>query len=293
MASSILIVGIDSNDIEFLIKLLSKYNNNNDSIDSIIISTKYYNANVTINRYVIDDNNNDISSLKEKCEAMIVLLNDKDNNSNSDLLSIVKCDNDDDDDLIATKLLVNIKYNDICNDISSLVLWSVDNGYEYIDIDSNDSSSISIISDSREKEGFPRLIEALEATMWSSLQMKDKVITTTSSITSEILISEQTSTIKEEQIVSSEEKTNREYKIHMDSNNKLILEVEDDIDEEDVFYKNFSDVIEKAKDIRAQVLSGNLSDKERRDNAAAIALQLAKMIDLNDDDDDDDDDDDK
>jgi len=292
MASSILIVGIDSNDIEFLIKLLSKYNNNNnDSIDSIIISTKYYNANVTINRYVIDDNNNDISSLKEKCEAMIVLLNDKDNNSNSDLLSIVKCDNDDDDDLIATKLLVNIKYNDICNDISSRVLWSVDNGYEYIDIDSNDSSSISIISDSREKEGFPRLIEALEATMWSSLQMKDKVITTTSSITSEILISEQTSTIKEEQIISSEEKTNKEYKIHMDSNDKLILEVEDDIDEEDVFYKNFSDVIEKAKDIRAQVLSGNLSDKERRDNAAAIALQLAKMIDLNDDDDDDDDDD--
>jgi len=303
----LLIVG-NNDDVNILLKLLTKYNNDNN-IDNnnynIVINTKYYEANININSYIFNNNDNsndnDILLLIEKCEALIILMNDNDNNDNNNILSLIKNNIDKND--ITTKLLVNIKYNNSINDnidVSSLILWSIDNNYEYIDIDCNDINNIIITNDSREKEGFPRLIEALESTMWSSMQRKDRSslsissssITTTTTATTDNLIIEETFTNETEQ------NTKKEYKIHMDSNDKFVLEVDntndvdDDDNDEDVFYKNFSEVIEKAKDVRAQVLAGNISDQERRENAAKIALQLAKMIELDGDDDDDYDNDD-
>ncbi len=51
--------------------------------------------------------------------------------------------------------------------------WSLDNGFEYIEID---PENIHIGWEDREKEGFPRFIEALESHMWSNLQRKGILI---------------------------------------------------------------------------------------------------------------------
>ena len=70
------------------------------------------------------------------------------------------------------------------NDIDSqlehqqqLILWALDHNFEYIPINKND---ISTGWDQRDKEGIPRLIEALECNMWSSINRRNT--TNTSSV---------------------------------------------------------------------------------------------------------------
>jgi len=54
---------------------------------------------------------------------------------------------------------------------SRRVLWCLDRGYEYIEADLSDEGK-SLGFNEREKDGFARIVEAIEGTVWSSANMK-------------------------------------------------------------------------------------------------------------------------
>ena len=53
-------------------------------------------------------------------------------------------------------------------------MWSLERGFEVIEIDLSFTTDVVETFDEREKVGLPRLIEALEATMWSNIEMKKR-----------------------------------------------------------------------------------------------------------------------
>jgi hypothetical protein len=55
---------------------------------------------------------------------------------------------------------------------SRRVLWCLDRGYEYVELLDLSEESISSGHDARDKEGFPRVVEAISGTVWTSAVME-------------------------------------------------------------------------------------------------------------------------
>lgn len=63
-------------------------------------------------------------------------------------------------------------------------------------------------------------------------------------------------------------------------------EVDGESERQHQLLDQFSDFISEAKQFRELAVSGALSDEQRRSQAAAMAMRLAQMIDLDEDDED-------
>ena len=124
-----------------------------------IVKTKYFNAPVVFSQY---DLTHDGDSL-ESVEGVIIYIAAKD----SQLLQKINFPNNSQQ----CKLLV-VNSSAVSEDASDnsrmdVINWALDNGFEYIDLPSGLSESTKDWS-VREKEGFPRLMEAIHSTIWSS-----------------------------------------------------------------------------------------------------------------------------
>jgi hypothetical protein len=138
-------------------------------------------------------------------------------------------------------------------------LWALDHGYELVDID---LETVTATHDEREKEGLPRLIEALHANMWSGMERKEPKVAT--------------------------EVQREPASVPVLTTSAATVNDEDDnggVEDEDMLEK-FSELLASARGFREA--ASQLSDDERRKGASEFALQLAAMLGGEEDEDDDD-----
>lgn len=225
----------------------------NYCLESYNLSTKYYDANLRVTAFDLDDSNAEV--IKEetfKKEGLVIAV---------DASCLIECDQSSllsllalgesagTSDSIAVRILLEMKASTNSEDTGSrnnLLEWSLDHSFEYIAID---PSRLAETCDSREKDGLPRLIEALQSTMWSTIVRKSVVIA-----------------------AAALAPTHPESPA---SNTSDILD-------------EFSDLIDKARHFHATANSGEIGDEERKRVAAETAMRFASLLGLDDDDDGDD-----
>lgn len=150
------------------------------------LSTKYYNAELEIFPLVVESSSKTLSSsvtdmlaVASEGEGIILVLppptegtegNEMDALTKLPLMQ-VGCEAAN-MDALAIKVLVRLYNNNALvsqKATESSILWTIDNGYEYIEVN---ESNLTQGWQEREKEGLPRLMEALQSTMWSCMTKK-------------------------------------------------------------------------------------------------------------------------
>lgn len=157
--------------------------------------------------------------------------------------------------------------------------WSLEHGFEFIDVDMEDLASTHL---EREKDGLPRIIEALEANMWVSMEKKgaSAAAALPPAVPAASPDGEAApSTLPPAPAVNDDD-------LDLDSEGLLPAKGGDAQDEEEALLDKFSDLVSHARQCRESAVAGQLSDAERRDKAAAFALQFSAMLDEADDEDD-------
>lgn len=173
---SVLIVSSSNTKPKSLIKLITKQQNlleNADDVNIIShpweIDTKYYNANIIL--HGINKEYKRTDAFNSMVEALIIHM---DSNKDTGLLNIDEWSVVEDDCQPDVKIL-------LCNYCSSdtkitkekATSWCVKRGYELIELypQNTQTKEDDIIE---EKYGIDRIIEVLQAHIWSNLTMKDK-----------------------------------------------------------------------------------------------------------------------
>lgn len=154
---------------------------------------------------------------------------------------------------------------------SQRVLWCLDRGYEYIEVDLSEEG-MKVRPDVREKDGFDRVVEAIGSTVWRSAIMKHE------NVSSALLDHGQ-----EHSSMNPLEQQQYEHKINTSKEKKS----------EEVLMNEFEVLMNEAKKIREASKSGVLSDQERRDRAGNAAQMLMGLLDQMGFDDDDEEEEDK
>ena len=174
---------------------------------------------------------------------------------------------------------------------SQRVLWCLDRGYEYIEVDLREEGLKSGF-DEREKDGFARVVEAMGGTVWSSAVMAKRNTRTASKISVvEEKHDDELDDCKEIIVVDEQEKTD-EPKTEMITQDIHIGSVQDSDEKKDELASDTLDSIEQvmkeAKRIRESSKGGELSDQDRKQRAGDAAEMLMGLLDQMGFDDDDD-----
>lgn len=143
---------------------------------------------------------------------------------------------------------------------SQRVLWCLDRGYEYIEVDLSEEG-MKIRPDVREKDGFDRVVEAIGSTVWRSAIMKHENVPS--------------ALLDHGQEHSSMNPLEKEQKQQYE--NKFVPSKEKK--SEEVLMNEFEVLMNEAKKIREASKSGVLSDQERRDRAGNAAQMLMGLLD--------------
>jgi uncharacterized protein YbcV (DUF1398 family) len=200
---------------------------------------------------------------------------------------------------------------------SRRILWCLDRGYEYVEADIS-TEGVNTGHDVREKDGFPRIIEAISGTVWSSAVM-------TTSKVSELKQSyehdKNDTTLNNTKLIETEHQQHTSAITPLDPNNVSIIDTSDnsindttipdtnfistqnlvnetyldeigkqiDVEtlrhremhiEEEKQVESMEGAIREAKQIRELSLSGTLSDTERRKRAGDAAVLLLNLMGL-------------
>jgi hypothetical protein len=183
---------------------------------------------------------------------------------------------------------------------SRRIMFCLDRGYEYVEVDLSKEGQEKGHTD-REKEGFARVIEAFEGTVWSSAVMsKSKTKELKESYQQEAEKVKETATKEETEeenpyeppdpskfapVVSAtiEEKKEKE----IDATDMLlepekagpeeIQKLRNDMEAEQVF-EQMEGLLREANRVREQSKAGNLSDDERRQRAGDAATALLNLM---------------
>ena len=210
------------------------------------------------------------------------------------------------------------------DEYSRRIIWCLDHGYEYIQVDLSQKDWKTIGFHERDKDGYARVIEAIETCMWSCHVMK-----TTSLPKSNEMVEEAQEERKEmeEKVAAGQASTNttlpddteREAAAmaslmngmthenddesppssssHEEGNGKLRNQqplpsqsAQTNRRDEELAFHQLEQLLTEAKSIREASTSNTLSDEERRERAGDTALKLMELLDhlgLDDADDDD------
>lgn len=178
---------------------------------------------------------------------------------------------------------------------SQRVLWCLDRGYEYIEVDLSEEG-LKVKPEVREKDGFDRVVEAIESTVWKSAVMKSRSGTSSTSrwITNsgmETSADTSNTVFKEENEGTTNNSSPREWGGDEEFSGITKLETQQEIKEGALLMDQFEQLLKEAKNIRDASKSGVLSDQERKDragNAAQMLMGLLNEMGFDDDDEDED-----
>lgn len=206
------------------------------------------------------------------------------------------------------------------------VLWCLDRGYEYVERTDLSATGVASGFDVREKEGFARVVEAVEATVWSGAVMRKRTTRRTTNVptTMTTATAESSAYVPPAPVVrrrptedNNEPPTNSS---NTSNNNTGRAEGEknDDANREESALRSLrANVVEEKSDgdgdgdggrtasvmdgldsavqeasrVRQQAKEGALTDEERRQRAGDVATRLMSLLGVMDDDEEDSDDD--
>lgn len=177
---------------------------------------------------------------------------------------------------------------------SKRVLWCLDRGYEYVEVDMSEEG-LNNGFDEREKDGFARVVEAIGGTVWSSaIMMKrtgmkavaDAAVGTSSELSKTTTIRSVSSVPVVAEKIGEDHNDDDDVKGH-----KKNTSVTDDksttlSSKEESMLENIEHIMEEAKRIRDSSRMGQLSDEDRRQragNAAEVLMGLLDQMGLHDD----------
>ena len=176
------------------------------------------------------------------------------------------------------------------------ILWCLDRGYEYVEVDLSPTGQLAG-HDDRDKEGFARVIEAIQGTVWSSAIMKNREsvvvesIPETTAITTTTLEPIENSLHVETEVTGYEppdpeamgafltvpEPTNHEdYLEEAKTLEESMLRTEHEQDAK--AFQELEGLMKEATRIRDMSRNGDLSDDVRRQRAAEAATLMMGLM---------------
>jgi len=185
---------------------------------------------------------------------------------------------------------------------SSRVLWCLDHGYEYIEVNVSEHGMTSGF-DQREKDGFARVVEAIQGTVWSSAIMKNNKsqsrLSESTSEKKEVVVNhEKQMNIRQEKegvaskqddvhnILTTEATTTPTTSSPKSSHDEIYNAERDKTENEDDERKNeavlgdIEQVMKEANRIRHESKhDNNISDEDRRQRAGEAATMLMGLLD--------------
>lgn len=129
------------------------------------------------------------------------------------------------------------------------ILWCLDRGYEYVQADMSEEGRKKGHTD-REKEGYARILEAFQATLWSSA-------------------------IRAEPTKSNEDNKYKSEGPQVDDSRTKMSNTHPN---EEAYFDNLDQVMREAVRIRDDARSGTLTDEERRKRAGNAAMALMGLL---------------
>ena len=300
--------------------ILSHFQKQNDTPSSssctdnnmLSISNRYFNANVLL--LPLDDDDTTITDAR--VEDGIILIFDGTSSSNFDKLTSIHTTAEKEyGDLL--RLCISTTYGPSPlsgtksseEEYSKRVLWCLDHGYEYVEVNLNEEGMTSGF-DERDKDGFARVCEAIGSCMWSCHVMKPRNGVGVSggsrlsnSASSKVDNSEsQTNNIpankdgeKDEAAESSTATTVNDTEreeaavasLMKDMNNPNETQPPSNPQEqpqtnhqkEEIAFHQLESVLSEAKSIRDASKGNSMSDDERRERAGDTAMKLMGLLD--------------
>ena len=180
---------------------------------------------------------------------------------------------------------------------SERVLWCLDHGYEYIE--KVDLSSIGIQQgfEEREKEGFARVVEAIQSTIWSTASrhqvkkmmnhqqkehLQDQI-----DLEKSILRKDNDDNNLDEEESTNEKTTTNDSSIQKQTNQTKVSDILQQIappiqEHSEAQFHHLDSLLQQVNQIRqaTKANADTISDKERRTRAADIAIKLLDVLDL-------------
>jgi len=271
-------IGLDNDYIITVLKdaLLLHLNGNKDG--SINFNNKYFNAQVLVKKIKYDE---DIEKDNQMIEDGVLLLFDVSSPSSFDSMAnahVLAESNSQCGKLI--RLCIGVKTGTIVNDneeYSRRVLWCIDRGYEYVEADLS-KEGILRGHESREKDGFARICEAISSTMWSNALIYSKINT--------LEVSDETPNDFQPEFHYVEESNpdlNGSVKLSSNcgtmSTDKVNIDYDGKFSFGDMGVNDLDQVIVEAKRIREESKNKKLSDNERKKRASDAAIMLMSVLD--------------
>lgn len=199
---------------------------------------------------------------------------------------------------------------EIEEEYSKRVLWCLDRGYEYISSCDLSEEGVQRGHGERDKEGFARLVEAIQGTVWSSAVMEKSTKKNLKSSYEETLAAVEKANQSNDDNHQDDDELRNQYVPpdpsmlqtsigeHDDEREKkaqeaLMKEVEEEgiqktsTDDEvahsgdavnERLFDQFEGAIQEASRIRDMSRSGQLSDEERRQRAGDAAMMLVNLL---------------
>ena len=180
----------------------------------------------------------------------------------------------------------------------ALVGWCCANNFELVELDAASAQTLCATHDEREKEGLPRLVEALSSHMWSSAVNKSQPrkggaggasysSTQPAPTVGEVGPEVATATAAAAAAATAENKDKKEKgevkptaAESSESGNPFLPadpSLEEDANDPDTAVFT---LLNQARSVREAVEKGNMSDSDRRDAAAQMAMRFASMMNL-------------
>ncbi len=294
-----------------------KTDDKGESDSSFVVRNKYFNANVVLKG--TEDQKETAADVKE--DGIILVFDavrsnpdgsDEGGGASFDSLQAAHqkalCNNDCGDLL---RLCVGVSLSELSpeeirgkdheKEYSRRILWCLDNGYEYIEADLSEEGQQKGHGD-RDKDGFARIVEAIEGTVWSSAamsttkstQLKDSLAETKQKVEelkSSMANDEESSenpyippdpSLMKMPELKVKEVTKRKPGETTDSAAAIfgLKDEKNGMDAEDVdadkLFSQMESVLKEAQQIRKE--GHNLSDEERRERAGNAALALVNLM---------------
>ena len=161
-------------------------------------------------------------------------------------------------------------------------MWSIDNSFEFIEI--NLYEDLSTGWEEREKDGFPRLMEALHSQTWESMKIRG------SSEATQVKIKDNRGYKSTEEEGDVLEETGAEITVPIEQHSidpmvdKALLQADDTGDIK--IFEGMAKLVNEAKGIHERARASDISDSERRDAASSIAMKFMEMLGISDSDED-------
>lgn len=270
--------GFDSEHIKTIFNnaILLHLDGNKD--DFIYVNNKYFDSQVQLNKIHPSQN---FKINHQFLDDGILLLFDVSSHSNFDLLTNIHTSAESSGQCgKLIRLCIGIKEGDLidnCEPYSRRAIWCLDRCFEYVEADlSNNGIQSGHLN--REKNGFPRICEAINCTIWSNSILHAKRKKLEKSFESRIYLQSNflhigEKNIKENMLLKSSVThdiriTNKFYKRNEEKNSNRFMDI-----------NYLEKVIIEAKQIRMASKNKILSDNERKKRASDAAFMLVNLLD--------------